>query len=176
MSPTPRYRCLLALAAAMAVAAPGGAGADQTAPVAFHRIADDAATLAFATRFFYKHYPNPPNWSFGARFSRHENWSGLTRERGYMALADIAGDGAHDLMLLVDSPDWCDDRGCLGAIFRPTPRGYEYICEAALQLEGTMLLAQTENGYRVVATDGAIIHWGERQAFDSGSLCDVEER
>ena len=132
--------------------------------------------LAFATSFFYEHYPSPPNWSFGSRYSKHENWTTVTRAHGFAATVDLSGKGSDDLVLMVDSTDWCDDQGCLGAIFRPDQIGFEYICAAALEPKDTRLLAQMENGYRLIETQTTIVHWYAQQDFDSGTLCDSESR
>jgi hypothetical protein len=173
MSRAPLGLRLLAAALALAATPALSRAEDAGAPIAFRRIAD-AGLANFATQFFERRYPRPSNWSFGARFIRRVNWTALVSSETYAASVDLVGTGERDLILLVNDPDWCDDHDCLAPIFRPTVKGYEFICEGALPLSGARLLAQKENGYRLIGSDTAIVHWEEQQDYDAGSLCSVE--
>ena len=172
----------LGLLAAVLLPTPPAFAADPVvSTIAFHAI-DDEPFLLFATRFFYGHFPNPPNWSFGSRFSRRANWSTELRAHGHFAAVDLGDNGVHELVVVVDDPDWCEPDGCLGTVFRPAAndeqrlRPYEYICEAPLVLGGTTILAPKENGYHLMATKANIIHWSAEQEFDAGQLCYTEGR
>jgi len=169
------------LAFAVAVMAFGGtARAGETAPrLELHRVKDEWM-VAFATKFFYKRYPKEVNWSLGARRPAQENWARTVREQTYFAEAALEGSDGHELILVVDSPNWCDELGCLGAIFRRIQGGsdgYEFICSAPFpgaSQPGAEILPETENGFHLIRTPTRMIQWYPSQKFDSGNLCAVE--
>lgn len=149
---------------------------EASGPVVLHRLTDEA-TITFATRFLYKHHPQAVNWSFTKRY-REESWTQIARDQIYAAEPDIGGDSPV-LVLVVDNPNWCEADGCLGDIFRKTPKGYELICEAPLpspEMPLLSILPAIENGYHDLVTADHTILWNERQDFDSGRLCAVESR
>ena len=180
--PFPRWRLLAAALLAIAGSASPGARADQVVAQIDFRPIDNEELLLFATRFFYGHFPSPPNWSFGSRFSHRENWTTVLRAHGFAALVDLDDHGARELVVMTDDPDWCDSDGCLGTIFRPSPsnyefrKAYEYICQVPVSLKDTAILAQKENGYHLLETKAYIIHWYSGQESDSGNLCSTEIR
>jgi hypothetical protein len=162
---------------AAAIAAPSHAD-NGLGPVVMQRIAGEPLT-SFATRFFYKRHPNAVNWDFAKRYRSTENWAEIVREQVYAAEIDINGDGVPELFLVVDNANWCEANGCLGAIFRRTPKAYELICETALPPPASppmTILAEIENGYHHLATTDKTILWNERQDYDSGQLCATERR
>ena len=152
--------------------------ADSAQGIQLRRLGDESV-IAFATKFFYKRHPNALNWSFKARYRAAENWTKLVREQTYAAEIDI-GDGKPALLLVVESPNWCDTEGCLGTIFKKTATGYMLICEAALpppeaDTTHAEILPKVENGYHQIATTNKIIEWNP-QPDETGLLCTEESR
>ncbi|HEY1723473.1 MAG TPA: hypothetical protein VGG27_19675 [Magnetospirillaceae bacterium] len=161
------------------IASVGLSRADDVAgTIALHRI-DDEGIASFAARFFYKRHPHPVNWSFAKRLRSEINWAEIVHDHAYAADAPIGDADRSVLIVVVDNPDWCEANGCLGDIFRKTPKGYELICETALptpDVAPLSILPTIENGYHDLATADHAILWNERQDFDSGQLCSIESR
>jgi len=171
-------RVTLALIVALSPLEPGIAADSPRPRIELHPI-EGASRIAFATKFFYKHYPQEVNWSFAAQRHAQENWTRVVRDEGYFAQIDLGDDGATVLILVIDDPNWCNPLGCLSAIFRATPKGYEYICGASLPGAGQLgaeILVERENGYHRLATPARIIEWNANQKFDSGTMCSEENR
>jgi hypothetical protein len=147
--------------------------------IGFRRI-DNEPLIAFATRFFYKRHPHAVNWSFARRYRTDENWSAIVHGEVYSSEVDLDDDGTPELVLLVDNTNWCDAGGCLSAIFRHVPKGYELICETALpppeSAAPVTVLAMVEHGYHRLATKDLTVVWNARQDYDSGLLCATESR
>jgi hypothetical protein len=168
----------LAVTMVLSLSRPGTAADTPQSRVELSRL-EDEARIAFAIKFFYKHYPHQVNWSFATRRAAGENWNKIVRDDGYFAEIDLNDDGVPELILVIDNPDWCGSSGCLTAIFRTTPKGYEYICAASMPAAdqpGAEILAERENGYHRIATPTRVIEWNAKQEPDSGSLCAEETR
>ncbi len=169
-------RIAILMAMTIALAATASHAEAPRGTIAFHRIEGEPLTT-FAARFFYKRHPHAVNWSFAKRYRADENWTEIVHNQVYAADVDLNDDGTPELILVVDNPNWCQANGCLGAIFRSVPKGYELICETALpppEQPALTVLPEIENGYHHIATQDQTILWNARQDYDAGTLCATE--
>ena|SRR5580693_630197 len=170
-----RSVCLLSVASLIFFTSATSIPANEETRVVFRKL-DNREMTEFANRALRQWYEDMNSGMGGTPSFRV-----ILRTKVAYAEVDLNDDGTPERFLQIDDALWCGTAGCQSFIFRKTTTGFEKICEADLGDSGTpprfgaLVLPEKENGYHLIDTGSAIIHWHAEQAYDSGRLCWEDE-